>query len=279
MKNLFIPIIILIITLYSCDKVDNPIAPTTNTTVNEEGRIILIEEFTGQLCTYCPDGAREIERLDSIYGEQLISVSFHAGPFASPGNGAPNDFTTTSGDSYFTTFGVSSNPAATVSRLNGATITGATQWESEINSIKDLDPEISIAFSTVYDSISREVNINVETEWLLKGDPSVNYKMQVFIIEDHITAYQLDNGNHINDYDHRHLFRGSVNGTWGTLLTEGSTVGTIETNQFNYTLDPTWVDNNCEIIVFVYKEGPDYEVIQANHLKIFPSSTINNSTD
>ena len=43
-----------------------------------------------------------------------------------------------------------------------------------------------------------------------------------------------------------------------------TTSGTTDTQSFNYTLDPTWVEANCEVVAFIYKEGPDYEVMQAN---------------
>jgi len=174
MKKLFLPFITIIIAIYGCDKIDNPIPDdiievdgilwddSSYVESSPSMRKILVEEFTGHLCTFCPDGAREIERLDSIYGGQVIPLSIHAGSFANvPANGAgfdangdgTKDFTTNfktpDGDDYYTTFGVASNPAATVSRLNNANITGLSQWSIDINSIKNNIPKVSIGLSTL----------------------------------------------------------------------------------------------------------------------------------
>lgn len=265
MKNLSIIFLVFLFTLNSCDKVKNPIQSTGNNpadTTQVIKRRILIEEFTGQLCTFCPDGAREIERLIEVYGTQIIPVSIHAGSFAEPGNGAWNDFTTTAGDIYLATFGVSSYPAAAVSRINTAEITGKNQWESKILSIKDDEPYAEIKITNTYNTTTKKVDINAELEWLKDAESGVNYKLQVYIIENHITAKQIDNGVTINDYDHKHMFRADVNTPWGDIVST-SQKGQKENFSYTYTLDPTWKENDCEVIVFIYKEGPHYEVMQA----------------
>ena len=278
MRKIIISIASIVLFITACDKIDDPIQSTNHTINNENsGKKILIEEFTGQLCTFCPDGAREIERLDSIYKDKIIAVSIHAGGFAEPGNGAPNDFTTEPGNIYYNSFGITSNPAAIISRVNNALVLGESQWEKEIINIKDMLPQMDISISTEYDTINRQVSINIETEWLKDGDPGITYKMQIYIIEDHVTGGQLDNGVWLADYDHRHVFRDAINGTWGINFVNSLFSGTKESFNYNYTIDNSWKDYNCEIIAFVYKEGPDYEVIQANNLEIIPK-TINNKT-
>lgn len=245
---------------FSCDKVENPIEnPNASETPTGPVRKIVIEEFTGQLCTYCPDGAREIDRLVTVYGEQIIPISVHAGAFAEPSNGAPNDFTTTAGDDYFNQFGPQGFPAAMISRLNNGAVLGKAQWEPEILTIKDLAPSASILITTNFDSISRQVSIDVETEWLADVG-SGSYNLQVVVIENHITAYQLDNGTPNNNYDHKHVLRGAVNTSWGTSIPV-TTVGTKDTQSFNYTIDATWNESNCEIVAFIYNTST-YEIIQ-----------------
>lgn len=273
MKKFILPLVFtfIIVSFYSCDKIDDPIenGVVNNPDDSTAKRRILIEEFTGQLCTYCPDGAREIERLVSVYGSQLIPVSIHAGSFADPNNGAPDDFRTADGNTYNTTFGVSSYPAAAVSRLNNAAISGKNQWETDIISIKDDAPMAEITISNTYNNSNRNVDISVDVEWLLDGNQSSNYKLQVYVIEDHIVAYQLDNGTGVNNYNHRHMLRGAVNGTWGDAITT-TTAGTTENFSLSTTLNASWDENNCEIVAFIYIEGPDYEVIQANIEPVLP---------
>jgi hypothetical protein len=269
MKKLLIPLIASSLVLIGCDKIDDPIQGIEdNGSSNTLKRRIVIEEFTGQLCQACPDGAREIDRLKGVYGDQLIPISIHAGSYAEPGNGAPNDFTTQAGDDYNNTFGVTGWPAGLISRINSGTIYGKFQWEQNIIAIKDDDPIADLTITNTYDTATRNVAIRVDTEWLMDGDAGTNYKLQVYVIEDHITAYQLDGSTPVPSYDHRHMLRGAVNTNWGTVISNTST-GTIDTQNFNYTIDVSWVEANCEVVAFVYKENPDYEVIQANmaHVK------------
>ena len=265
MKKIFISILVITTTfIISCDKIEDPIQ-----TGGSEGgdttsikRRILIEEFTGQICTACPDGAREIERLVAIYGDQLIPVSVHAGAFAHNGPDA-NEFTTTVGDDLDGTFGIQSWPIGLVSRVNNADKYDRFQWEPEINSIKDDSPIADVTITNSYNTATRNVSIQVDTEWLENGGSGVNYKLQVYVIEDHIIAYQLDNGTDVADYDHRHVLRGAVNTSWGTPIPT-TTSSTTDTQIFNYTLNASWDETNCEVVAFIYKEGPDYEIMQAN---------------
>lgn len=257
----------------SCDKVKNPYGDKTNNNNNDTSetikRNILIEEFTGQLCTFCPDGAREIERLIEVYGKQIIPVAIHAGNFAKPSNGAWNDFTTPAGDIYQTTFGVISYPAAMISRVNSGEITGKSQWESIIISIKDDEPLASIKIDITYNNSNRQTGIIVETEWLKPAQSGKNYKVQVYIVESNIIAKQIDNGVTVENYNHKHMLRADVNTPWGDLMTT-SQVGEKETFSYNYTLSNDWKENDCEVVAFIYMEGPDYEVAQAAYKKIIP---------
>jgi hypothetical protein len=290
MKNLYLPLIAIVITLISCDKIDDP---TPDDFVSTEGiiwddslytesnpsmRKVLIEEFTGMLCTYCPGGSREIERLDSIYGEQLIPMSIHAGGFAqvpAGGNGFDangdgtmdytTDFNTVAGTVYYNTFGVASNPAATVSRINNAAITGLSQWEIDFNSIKNDVPKVSIGLSTLYDDSTRTLKAVVNTEWL--STETGSYNLQLYLVQDSIVDWQLDNGTHVQFYTHRHLFRNAINGTWGSPI-PSSTIGDIDTQESAIVLPTEWDKDHCIVIAHIYKSSPNYEVLQVEELHI-----------
>lgn len=286
MKKLFIPLIISII-LFSCDKIDNPIPDdfvsldginfddSLYTVSNPTMRKILVEEFTGHLCTVCPLGAKEIERMDSIYGEQLIPMSIHAGSFSDPLAGVDfngdlvfdytTDFSTPTGETYYSTFGVSSNPAAAVSRINNANITGLAQWDAGFISIKNDVPKVSIGLSVLYDDSTRTVKAIVNTDWL--SSETGNFNLQLYLVEDSIVDWQLDNAVHTEFYTHRHVFRGPLNGTWGSPI-PSSNLGDADTQEAAIVLSSNWNKDNCIVIAHIYKSSPDYEIIQAEELHI-----------
>ncbi len=290
MKKLLLPIFVVTLTFISCDKIDDPIPDdfvgtdglsfedSAYVESNPTMRKILIEEFTGHLCTFCPDGAREIERLDSVHGAQLIPMSIHAGGFAdvpAGGNGFDangdmimdytTNFKSTDGDTYFNTFGVSSNPAATVSRLNNANITGLSQWEIDLLSIKNDVPKVSIGLSTLYDDSTRTVKAVVSTEWL--STVAGSYNLQLFLVEDSIVDWQLDNGVHTQFYMHRHVFRKAINGTWGSPI-PSSNAGDIDTQEAAIVLPSNWNKEKCIVIAHIYTSSPNYEVLQVEELHV-----------
>ncbi len=265
------------IVFIGCDKIDDP---TPNDIVSTDGiewddslyiessatmRKIVLEEFTGQLCTYCPGGAREIERLDSIYTDQLIPVSIHAGGFANPANGAPDDFRTTAGDLYNSTFGITQFPAGVVSRLNNGAPTGLSQWDIDILSIKNDVPKVSIGLSTLYDDSTKTLKTIVNTEWL--SSETGTYNIQIYLVQDSIVAYQLDNNVNIPNYMHRHMLRKAINSTWGTPLPSSNT-GDTDSQDFAITMDPTWEKDQCIVVAYVYQVAPNYEILQAEEIHI-----------
>lgn len=277
MKKTIFLITIFSLAFFSCDKIDDP---NPDNFVGTEGiiwddslytesdpsmRKIIIEEFTGQLCTFCPDGAREIERLDSIYTDQFIPISIHAGAFADPNNGAPNDFRTDEGTAYNNTFGASSYPAGTISRLNNATVTGNSQWEVDIQSIENDVPKVSIGLSVLYDDSTRTLKTIVNSEWL--SNESGSFHLQLYLLEDSIVAYQLDNSNHVQNYTHRHMLRKAINGTWGTPI-PSSNLGDTDEQDFAIEIDPAFNKKHCIVVAHIYKVAPDYEVLQAEELHI-----------
>ena len=67
-----------VIDCLSCEDDGPPIV------IDPQDRKVLIEEFTGVRCVNCPAGSAEIQNLLSVYGEQLIAISIHAGFYANP---------------------------------------------------------------------------------------------------------------------------------------------------------------------------------------------------
>ena len=152
---------------YSCDKVKNAypaggnvpldldtnlypgnfadyVAPTftLNTNIN---RNILIEDYTGHKCVFCPAAgalAIQIEE-DVASGGRVFIASVHAspnglGPFQTTDAIFTTDFTCPEGLEYGTFFnvgyGFTGNPRGTINRVNLANdmFMGATNWQNAV---------------------------------------------------------------------------------------------------------------------------------------------------
>ncbi len=210
---------------------------------------VLIEDFTGQACVNCPAASVIIEQLQEQYGsDNVIAVGIYSGYFGSTVSGRLYPLTTETGNYYYNTFGVSSQPSAMIDRhsVNDNTATWATEVYSYIQETSPLLLDIT----NVYDESSRTVSISVEGE----GTDNVNGKLQVWLIEDGITSWQYQSDGSIDDnYVHNHVFRTTVNDKDGEsfAVAEGGSV----TRTFSATLDADWNAENVSVVAFVFDDS------------------------
>ena len=107
MKKIFKILFFVAVASYiisSCDKVTPPfIDKNGGGDTAQIVKKILLEEFTGHKCVYCPTASKTAHDLKEIYGKQLVSVAMHAGTLAEPdGSGDfTANYTTTTGDDLY----------------------------------------------------------------------------------------------------------------------------------------------------------------------------------
>ncbi|MCB9182854.1 MAG: Omp28 family outer membrane lipoprotein [Flavobacteriales bacterium] len=271
--------------LVGCDYVDAPNAPATDDgggTNETLKRRALLEEFTGHRCNNCPAAHAVAANLANVYGDELIVVGIHATDFfAAPlnppaANGSySTDFRTPAGDTYATAFNVSSLPTGMVNRTpynNSVTISSGS-WSSAIAEIIAQDAACDVWFSALeHDAAAHTVTAEVKVAVLqpISGD----HNLTVYLTEDHIIDWQVNslvNPPDVENYDHRHVLRANLNGTWGQAAITGSAAaGDTLTFQFNaFALDPAWNPSNCALIAYLYDTGSD-EVMQAAEREFEP---------
>lgn len=238
---------------------------------NRNDRFVVLEEFTGHTCKFCPDGTREIIRLDNIFKEKLIPIAIHAGSFAAtfpPSHGKyTTDFKVNGGHGgeYLNTFNVSSYPSGLVSRLNDGTIYSDSQWEQQINNAIATPPIAQLLITNYYEPDERILRTQVDIEWL--SSSSEEFSLQLHLAEDHIIDWQLDGNTDVADYDHRHVLRKVINGTWGKSIGEAVEGETISI-QYITTVDEGWKANDMESIAFIFN-STNYEIMQGNAAYIY----------
>ena len=120
--------IILIATVFvaGCDIVEEPyLVPTggSGPGPGENVKKVLLEDFTGQKCPNCPEAAALANNLKTIYGEQLVLLTVHAGFYSVPdatGNFTADYRTTVGNDlnSYFPFLGYPSGMVDRQSQKN-----------------------------------------------------------------------------------------------------------------------------------------------------------------
>ena len=226
-----------------------------------ENRKVILEEFTGINCTFCPDGHAIAQALQDGNPGNIFLVNIHSGSFANPSGSQP-DFRTQWGQAIDNQSGLAGYPAGTVNRQNfpgqeqgnaGSTALSRGAWAAAANATLG---EVSYVNVGVNASLNVQTNImTIDVEAYYTGNsPEPTNKFNVAILQNNTTGPQVG-GNMGDNYNHMHRLIDLVTGQWGADITN-TTAGSLYSNQFLYTIP---ADNNgipvevgeLEVVVFV----------------------------
>lgn len=251
-----IPLLTLALVLTACNDIseDDRFTYVKPADVN---RAVLLEDYTGQLCVNCPTATQEIERIVETYGDDaVIAVAIHSGPNGFEGFGDNIGLMTDTGNEYFNHWGISSQPAGIVNRSTG--VMNYTDWATGVYSEISKNASLSMSINNAYDNDSRKLAIEVVS---LGTNGSTKGKLQVWLVEDNIIAYQImPDGTDNMNYVHNHVFRAAVNGTWGEDISLGE--GESVVNTCSYVIPTDWKAENVSVVAFVYNDSGVQQVIK-----------------
>lgn len=229
--------------LTSCDSVaeDERFIPAEVTPM----RAILIEEYTGQNCTNCPDGHKAITQLTSTLGDSIVAVGIHASELAI---NPPLGLKTATGEEYYKAAGSPALPTAVIN-LQTAPLQ-VTDWGSVVDRLIINPTPFTVKAQADLDG--EDYNIKVAFS---SGD-DYEGKLMVWICENDIVRRQIDHGTTISDYVHNHVFRAAVTSDiWGQPVT-------LKKNEpqyldFTYKIKASdfWNTDNIYVVAFLYNDG------------------------
>ena len=216
-------------------------------------RSVLLEDFTGQRCVNCPLAADEIAKLHEQYGDAIIAVSIHSGPLGFRTNSRFLGLATDEGDEYYNHWNLEFQPVGLINRGAPAEFTA---WGTLIRDALQRPAPVDIDLEVT------ESDEGFNTHTKVKGvDGDTQGKLQLWIVEDDITAFQMmPDGTRNDNYVHQHVFRATVNGTWGEECapSEGETL----TQDYQQTIDDTWNTSNLSVVAFVYNDSGVLQAIK-----------------
>ena len=206
-------------------------------------RSVLLEDFTGQRCVNCPNAADEIAKLHEQYGDAIIAVSIHSGPLGFRTNSRFLGLATDEGDEYYNHWNLEFQPVGLINRGAPAEFTA---WGTLIRDALQRPAPVDIDLEVT------ESDEGFNTHTKVKGvDGDTQGKLQLWIVEDDITAFQMmPDGTRNDNYVHQHVFRATVNGTWGEDISvkEGYT----EERDFTLNFQDDWKPEKLTVIAFIY---------------------------
>jgi hypothetical protein len=278
----------------SCDKIDEPFVihnkPVDTSAcpvpefpvVTAHYKRALLEDYTGRKCVNCPGAAITARDLKEQYEDSLVVMAVHAGYFAEIKSSEIGtiwgyEFRTEAGTAWdeFFKVGALGNPNGMVSRKGypaSQQVLPPGAWANAVKNTIAEAPLMDLQLITEYNAAEDKLCIHAKTSFLQTiSGRSLN--LILLIIEDNIVQAQKNNNSAIGptpdilDYNHMHVMRGAVNGTWGTpILMKESTSSEPVVKSFPMKFESfnvnTMVPANCHVIAFVY-DVETKEVLQA----------------
>ena len=294
----------------SCDHVKNPYPPEVNleldTTLhpglwsdyeNNEwpifsentntNRNVLIEDFTGHKCVFCPAAADLAHALHEADPSRVYIASIHAGPdgigdfqSVSPPD-YPLDFTNPEGVEIGLYFGENDggfpgNPRGTVNRFNNGTIfQSPTQWTSMVNDqLSSNNLKVNIQSELNYYEETKGAFLHVELD-PVDANVAENLGITVYLLEDSLVGDQkMSDNSHNSNYIHRDIHRGNLNASaFGRPVSSEDLNG--DKYYINYSfvvpnqLDGQYNASNMHLLIYAFNTET-WEIYQVIKQKIVP---------
>ena len=232
-KSLFITNLLLFGSLMGFSQL-----PVDTTAQNKN---VVLEEYTGIRCTFCPDGHRRAQAIKTANPGRVVLVNIHTGSYAAPVAGQP-DYTTSFGAALASQTGLTGYPSGTVNRtVFSGTTTASSRADWAANSATTLAQAsyANIALEGSIDIPTRVLTVN--TEVYITGTAPSSLKLNIALLQNNVLGPQTGataNPTQINsngDYIHGHMLRHLITGQWGDTIST-TAMGTKITRTYTYTI-------------------------------------------
>ena len=247
--------IILVIILF----ISSFVAAQTIVSTNPENKKIILEEYTGIHCTYCPDGHEIAQSLKDANPDNVFIINIHTGGYATPSSGEP-DFRTSFGDAIAAQSNLTGYPSGSVNRqyfsnltMNGGTAMGRGGWSSATSQVLNQSAYVNLGVEASINVQNNELTVHVEGYYTGDSPQSTNL-LNVVLTQNNTLGPQTGGGMGSN-YNHMHRLVHMITGQWGFEISTTSS-GSFVDETFTYTIpsDYNGVDVNLSelnVIAFI----------------------------
>ena len=265
MKNLLSLLLVILFTSAS-------LMAQTIVGTDPENKNVVLEEFTGIHCGFCPQGHVIAQGIYDNHPEDVVLINIHTGGYAVPNAGEP-DFRTPWGDAIAGQSGLLGYPAGTVNRhlfpgysQGSGTAQSRGSWVTTSNIVLAEPSYLNIELEATIVTSTRQLVVYAEV-YYTDDSPAESNFLNIAIIQNDIVGPQSGGGS---NYIHKHMLRHLVTGQWGVEITE-TTEGSLYTGSFTYEMpdDYRGVDlvlEDLDIVGFVTESHQ--EVVSGNMAEV-----------
>lgn len=220
---------------------------------------VVLEEYTGTNCVYCPDGHRVAQQLVASNPDRIFAINIHQGGFS----GNNPDYKTQWGDSLAFQTGLTGYPSGTINRhvfIDTTTALARNTWSTYSSTIMGQPSPVNVAAQSTIDWSTRTLTVVVEVYYTGNATNATN-KLNVALLQNNVFGPQTG-GSNFNptmvigaNYRHMHMLRDLLTGQWGSEITN-TTTGSFYTQTYNYTIPENFRNvpfnlEDVEVIAFV----------------------------
>ncbi|MCM1531365.1 MAG: Omp28-related outer membrane protein [Bacteroides sp.] len=213
--------------------------------VSEEAqnRKVVLEEYTGYLCSKCPDGHKRANALMEKHAGKMFAINVHTNTYGTPASANAPDLRTNYGEALCTNAGVSGFPSGSINRhifTGKVTALDRTSWDRYASAVLEMSSYVNVAAKGVLDWNTRKLELTVQIYYTESSPASTNY-LNVAVLQDNIIGLQAGasaNPAQVTEdghYLHHHALRDLITGQWGVSITSTSKGSFIE-KTFSYTI-------------------------------------------
>jgi hypothetical protein len=212
-------------------------------------RNVILEEFTGRNCGYCPDGHLIANQIMTNNPGRVWAINVHSGSYAP--TSYPN-FNTNVSATILSGFSVSGFPSGVVNRST-ATAQGRGTWNNLATQQLGQAAECNVAGIARINPETRVATITVEVYYTGNSGYDENY-LTVAMLQDSIMGSQSGmTGNPAQvvngTYCHMHILRDMITPAWGESIAP-TTQGTLITKTYEYQIpESIGSPNGVEVIL------------------------------
>ncbi len=244
----------------------------TIVSTDPENKKVVLEEFTGIHCVFCPDGHAIAQAIQNNNPGEVFLINIHQGSFAVPQAGEP-DFRTPFGNAIANQTGLIGYPAGTVNRhyfpgraQNGGTGTAMSRnfWAISATETLAESSYLNMATEATLDVQTNELEVHVEAYYTGTSPEGTN-KLNVALLQNNTLGPQTG-GNAGDEYVHMHRLVYMITDQWGEDITP-TTAGTFIDRTYTYTVPADYNGVPVEVAdleIVVFMTETTQELISGN---------------
>ena len=224
----------------------------TIVSTDSQNKKVILEEYTGIYCGYCPDGHSRAQALKNQYPDDVFLINIHTGGYAIP-NPAINDpdFRTPFGQAIASQSNLTGYPAGSVNRQyfpslasNGGTAMSRGDWSTAASQVLTQSAYVNVGVEATINVQNNELTVHVEGYYTGNSPQNTNY-LNVVLTQNNTLGPQSGGGMG-SDYNHMHRLIHMITGQWGEVISTTST-GSFIDETFTYTIPSDY--NGIDVLI------------------------------